>query len=139
MHSTHLHFLSVCQCPHRPGSVFVNGSAKFMSMTSHSSKSNRDVPDSKLLSAQCGVRPIRSQASSDHQALQLNQHLVCYVTSGLKSRVVTWASQAGRHKKGQTRKSWNHQIYLCLIPALRLFQYHNTRDTSKVCQMPFFI
>lgn len=63
MHSTHLHFLSVSQCLHRPGSLFVNASAKFMSVTSYSSKGNRDVPDSKLLSAQYGARPIRPQAS----------------------------------------------------------------------------
>lgn len=41
MCSTHLHSLSVCQSLHRPCSLFVSGSARFISMISYFSKGNR--------------------------------------------------------------------------------------------------
>lgn len=63
MCSIHLHSLAVCQSLHRPGSLFVVGSARFVAMISYFSKDNRDVLDSELLSAQYGARIIRPRAS----------------------------------------------------------------------------
>lgn len=97
MHSTLLHFLSACQCLHRP----VNGPAKFMSMTSYSSKGTEMSQTAKCCVPSTVPGPSDPSHPSGHQALQHSQNLVCSMTSGLKSQVLTWASQADTNREKQ--------------------------------------